>query len=79
MALGRISYSLYLWQQLFLVPTPLHERPLGTIGGVMFATMLTAAVSYLLIESPAIELGRWATARIRLKAQRLVEDTGRMM
>ena len=60
--LGRISYSLYVWQQLFLVgdvvPRPLpfghwQELPLSLI-----CILACATASYYFIEQPLIRLGR---------------------
>jgi peptidoglycan/LPS O-acetylase OafA/YrhL len=56
--LGRISYSLYIWQMLFLVG---EDRPLGQIQGFPFALILPlacAALSYYLVERPMIAFGR---------------------
>ncbi len=56
---GRISYSLYLWQQLFLIP-PSSERPLGRLHGFpldWIAAFACAIASYHLVERPAIALG----------------------
>jgi peptidoglycan/LPS O-acetylase OafA/YrhL len=57
---GRISYSLYLWQQLFL-PVPEVSDSLGRIQhfpqNVIFAFTI-ATVSYYLIERPFIAFGR---------------------
>jgi peptidoglycan/LPS O-acetylase OafA/YrhL len=55
--IGRISYSLYLWQQLFLTP---YTRPLGALQAFPFAlaaAVMCAAGSYYLIEKPLIRLG----------------------
>lgn len=60
---GRLSYSLYLWQQLFLIPgasypfSILQRFPLNL--GVVF---LMAALSYELVERPAIRLGHYLAA-----------------
>jgi peptidoglycan/LPS O-acetylase OafA/YrhL len=57
---GRISYSLYLWQQLFLIP-PTATRPLGRLHDLPFAWIAAfacALTSYHLIERPATALGR---------------------
>lgn len=55
---GRLSYSLYLWQQLFLIPgargllSVLQRFPWNLI-----LVFLLAAVSYELVERPMIRLG----------------------
>jgi peptidoglycan/LPS O-acetylase OafA/YrhL len=55
---GRLSYSLYLWQELFLIPgasypfSLLQRFPLNL--GMVF---LLAALSYELVERPMIRLG----------------------
>lgn len=57
--IGRISYSLYLWQQVFLVP--IAER--GQLGVTQWlplsiaCTFAIAAASYYVIERPMIRLG----------------------
>lgn len=57
--IGRLSYSLYLWQQLFCVPHPgssylglLHRWPWN-----LAATFGCAILSYYLLEQPMIRLG----------------------
>jgi len=56
--IGRLSYSLYLWQQLFLVPgaryswSRLQEFPTNCI-----ALVAVAALSYRFVERPLIRLG----------------------
>jgi peptidoglycan/LPS O-acetylase OafA/YrhL len=55
---GRLSYSLYLWQQIFFVnrfepPEGLQIFPVNAA-----ATLACAVVSYYLVEKPAIALGR---------------------
>jgi len=67
--IGRISYSLYLWQQLFVMgsmkvtrPFPmgrLHELPLNIL-----AAFACAAASYYLVEQPLIKLGQRANAAV---------------
>lgn len=65
--LGRISYSLYLWQQIFLYP-PWQPKPIA--GGVqVFPVSLVAAfscavASYYLVERPFIRLGRTFAGRL---------------
>jgi peptidoglycan/LPS O-acetylase OafA/YrhL len=55
--LGRLSYSLYIWQELFLV----HDgEPLGFMQrypGCLMMSLMSAVVSYYLIEKPAIRMG----------------------
>ena len=53
-ALGAISYSLYLWQQLFLSPARLHG-PADAFVGVAIA-IIVATGSYFFIEKPLLRL-----------------------
>lgn len=60
---GLISYSLYLWQQLFLTPSlqaPNHWSAsiLGTFPFNLLATFLAAELSWQLVEKPALKLRR---------------------
>lgn len=59
---GQLSYSLYIWQQVFLVwPTYPRPLPFGWLQAwpVNFvAIFMFAATSYYVIEKPAIGLGR---------------------
>jgi peptidoglycan/LPS O-acetylase OafA/YrhL len=58
--IGHLSYSLYIWQQLFL-GGPGHKLPL-LLG--LAAAFACAYASYRWIEKPAIELGRtWLQTR----------------
>lgn len=52
--LGRISYSVYLWNQLFLIFGPHMRHPAAFIAAFMPATVLA---SYYLIERPCIRFG----------------------
>src|SRR5437868_1293761 len=74
--IGRISYSLYLWQELFLVPgwmrNPVaaqHWSAAQHWGSPqhwplnLVATFGAAAASYYLIEAPCIRFGRLAADR----------------
>lgn len=64
---GRISYSLYLWQQLFLIP-PSSTRPLGRLHDFpldWIAAFGCALASYHLVEQPAIALGNRLSRRRR--------------
>ena len=66
--IGRLSYSLYLWQQVFLVSAAV-ERPLpfGVIQslplnvGMVFGV---AAISYYLVERPMIRVGHRLAAPV---------------
>jgi peptidoglycan/LPS O-acetylase OafA/YrhL len=63
--IGRISYSLYLWQQLFLF----HQRP----GGPPFFLRLPlivafAAASHYLVERPMIRQGQRLSKRVAKRA-----------
>lgn len=66
--LGRISYSLYLWQQLFLVWDDFHADKLGrlqTFPISVLAAVTMAVLSHRLIERPAIRLGRRLAGKVR--------------
>jgi peptidoglycan/LPS O-acetylase OafA/YrhL len=59
--LGTISYSLYVWQQLFLYRPARDILPLGHLSVFPFnivCALLVAASSFYFIERPAIELGK---------------------
>jgi peptidoglycan/LPS O-acetylase OafA/YrhL len=62
--IGRISYSLYIWQQLFLTP---GTRPLGFLNRTpvdIAATFCVAALSFYLVETPMIKLGYKLSKRL---------------
>lgn len=53
-SVGRLSYSLYLWQQLFLGGPGRHlSLPIALAG-----TVSCAVFSYFVIEQPCIRIGR---------------------
>ena len=59
--LGMMSYSLYLWQQLFLVP---REPPWGILRSFpvnLLCVLCAALISNLVIERPALRLRRRMT------------------
>ena len=62
--IGRISYSLYLWQQLFFTQHFVVGAPLGVLQGWPMRLGMTfgcALLSYYLVERPTARLGhRWA-------------------
>jgi peptidoglycan/LPS O-acetylase OafA/YrhL len=59
--IGRLSFSLYLWQQLFFV-WQAHRVPelavLQVFPGNVVAVLVCAMISFWLIEEPFIALGR---------------------
>jgi len=61
---GVISYSLYLWQQLFL--TDLLRSSLGNFPINLIAAFLAAELSWRLVEQPALRLrqrfNRWQSS-----------------
>jgi peptidoglycan/LPS O-acetylase OafA/YrhL len=60
-ALGAISYSLYLWQQIFFAPTGLLQD--GWVIVPAIAALAAAWLSYRLVEKPALRLkSRWIRA-----------------
>ena len=63
-ALGWISYSLYLWQQLFVYSEPGRPAWLGRVQSGPWAIPLAlacAAASYWLLERPMVRLGHRLT------------------
>jgi peptidoglycan/LPS O-acetylase OafA/YrhL len=62
--LGRLSYSLYLWQQVFLVSG--WQTKIGFLQHWPWnlpAALAAAALSYFLMEKPCMEFGRQRAAR----------------
>ncbi len=58
--IGRLSYSLYLWQQLFVCNRFVQIKPLGIIESPPLNILLAlacAATSFYLIELPTMRLG----------------------
>jgi peptidoglycan/LPS O-acetylase OafA/YrhL len=63
--IGRLSYSLYVWQQLWVI-LPGVSVTLGQLQRFPFNILcifLSASLSYYLIEKPMVELGHWVTGR----------------
>lgn len=72
--IGRISYSLYIWQQLFLVSSgEVHSGSLGRVEifpiNILFA-FAAAIVSYYVIERPMITIGYSVSARLISKPKK---------
>jgi peptidoglycan/LPS O-acetylase OafA/YrhL len=62
---GKLSYSLYVWQMMFLVPAYI-VRPmplLQSFPAAFFCILGCALISYFLIERPSIRLGQTITQR----------------
>ncbi|HWX54078.1 MAG TPA: acyltransferase [Verrucomicrobiae bacterium] len=58
--IGRLSYSLYLWQQLFVNGTSQGNAPLGWVQNFPFNAgmmVVMAAASYYCLEKPLVRLG----------------------
>jgi peptidoglycan/LPS O-acetylase OafA/YrhL len=58
--IGKLSYSLYIWQQIFLLH-PVGSFPLGPMNTFplnVIALFAIAACSFYLLEQPAIAMGR---------------------
>jgi len=58
--LGRISYSVYIWQELFFTSHFITEHPLGILESTPLryvATLALAMASYHFLERPLIRLG----------------------
>jgi peptidoglycan/LPS O-acetylase OafA/YrhL len=63
--IGRLSYSLYIWQQLFLGFGVIY-RPFGFLSSPRLATIsavLVACLSYYLLELPLMRLGHRITGK----------------
>jgi peptidoglycan/LPS O-acetylase OafA/YrhL len=71
--IGRISFGLYLWQELLFTGRYLpNMRPFGFLHDLpwnFIAVLSVASASYYLIEKPCIKLGhRWAAPTIDAQA-----------
>ncbi len=77
-AIGRISYSLYLWQQLFWIAgdyTGFAIKPFHTAWIALPLTMVCALTSYYCVERPGIRMGHRLTRHLlSRKAQRTSSD-----
>jgi peptidoglycan/LPS O-acetylase OafA/YrhL len=69
--IGRISYSLYLWQQMFLIPS-WEQKPFGLLQRWPFnilMVMLCACASYYAAEKPLNRLGHKIAGRFRAASE----------
>ncbi|HWZ46207.1 MAG TPA: acyltransferase [Candidatus Saccharimonadales bacterium] len=75
--IGRISYSLYLWQQLFMIPDPdILSSPVGYLQRLplnIVATFTCASLSYYLLERRMMRIGRQLASPPSLAASDLAE------
>ncbi|HWI87221.1 MAG TPA: acyltransferase [Sphingomonas sp.] len=73
---GRLSYSLYIWQMLFLVEGPRRLGRLQDFPLALILPVVLAITSYYMIERPMIALGRRLSARgLALEKPRLEPAT----
>jgi peptidoglycan/LPS O-acetylase OafA/YrhL len=63
--IGRISYSLYLWQQLFLISGWEPRLAFQKFPQNLILTVTLALLSYIFVEKPCMNFGRKLSARIR--------------
>jgi peptidoglycan/LPS O-acetylase OafA/YrhL len=77
--IGTISYSLYIWQQLFLVPGWENPSHLWTRWPWNLAFVLAVAcASYYVVETPLLRMGRRLAAKFKARSQtqvRISEDS----
>jgi peptidoglycan/LPS O-acetylase OafA/YrhL len=69
--MGRISYGLYLWQQLFFTPEPAVSLSATAVVFLprLALTFAAAIVSYYLLERPLLSYGRVVSTRFQSASQ----------
>ena len=70
--MGRISYGLYLWQQLFFIPKPAVMLSAAANGFLprLALTFVAATASYYLLERPLLSYGRAVSNRFQTPSWR---------
>jgi peptidoglycan/LPS O-acetylase OafA/YrhL len=63
--IGRISYSLYLWQQVFLAPGWIQPRAWQRWPWNVLEAVAVAALSYYILERPLLRVGRRLANQVR--------------
>lgn len=72
--LGRMSYSLYLWQAIFLIPAWEHPQGWWHLWPAnLILSVLAATACHYLVEKPCIRLGQRAAERFSAAAAREVD------
>ncbi len=72
---GRISYSLYLWQQAFLLPLPLSSLNLMAVNCLRIPLAIAvSACSFLAVED---FFTRWLRARFKIASSSLISQQGK--
>lgn len=58
-AIGRVSYGIYLWQQIYFNSSYYPDWPLGRVPQILLAGLVILCIlsSYFLVEKPLIRLG----------------------
>jgi peptidoglycan/LPS O-acetylase OafA/YrhL len=77
--LGKLSYSIYLWQQLFLPPptTGTHLfSPQGNLPWALLSILVCASISYYVVENP---IRRWAYAKIQRQKISAIENPEKLV
>jgi peptidoglycan/LPS O-acetylase OafA/YrhL len=71
--IGKVSYSLYIWQQLWMLfpGAPMPFPRLQSFPVNVLIALCCGVASYYGVEKPCIELGRWATSSFGRKRDRM--------
>jgi len=74
--LGKISYSLYLWQQVFLI-VKTGDQPYAQFPVNLGLAVLCAVASYYLVERPLIAIGRRSVAHRSRRNTSVTSDSAK--